>query len=86
MISLKEYSYVILLEKWFFGKEKDLRKLAYLIDYTIPMDIENYQLAVALNTCGWIYDYGSISEENKSIVEMKKTILELLNLEIKEVA
>ena len=85
-ISLKEYYYVLMLEKWFFTDEKDLRKLAYMIDVQIPMEIENFKLAVALNSCGWIYDSGVRDENDVRIINMKKNIVELLQLEITEVS
>ena len=82
-ISRKEYEYVLMLEKWFFGKNKNLEDLAYMIDMHIPMEIDNYQLAVALNTCGWIYDAGCINDKDTSIIDMKKMIKKLLKVKLK---
>jgi len=81
-IIIREYTYVLMLEKWFFCKAKDLKVLGHMIDFEIPMEIHNYKLAVALNSCGWIYDANDRDENSTSIIAMKKTILELLELEI----
>ena len=86
-INLKEYSYLLLLEKIFFTKSEtvDLEQFEYLIDYEIPMSIENYDLSVFLNSCGWLYD--SLEDDNTTnnslFIMLKERLLKLLKLKIK---
>lgn len=87
-INLKEYSYLLLLEKIFFNDSDsvDLKMFQYLIDYKIPMSIENFDLSVFLNSCGYLHDrlVDNNSKSEELFIILKDRLLKLLRLDIKE--
>ena len=81
-ISPKEYNYALMLEKWFLSEDRDLQKLGYMIDYQIPMDIENEELFYLLSSLGWYYDGGDNSEHNSTFIKLKSELNKILDFKV----
>jgi len=70
ILSKKEFGYVSLLNKWFESDILNISHLQFLLDNEIPFEINNYKLAVFMNTLGWWYD----RIENSSSDSIKTTL------------